>query len=448
MEDANFHNIEPNSIELISTPTTVLMKLPVFCGNRRNNDTYFKSGPDCRTFLRSIDNYIVQNKITENDEKVRIFFSQICKDYGTAITIANLFAGKRPEYEDVKLTFLDHFPCLAGQDFKQIADSIKNIENIDQPSTSEGVANLINNIRVGIEEYVNRDSEKLLGIDENITFKTNTGKVIQLTEYINKTISHFYLAAMLNKTTYERLKKIPSDVTLERFSGQIVKNLETAILLGEMKPSKPRQPPSNEILYAVNHKENDKIVKFNESPTTIGKQRNYRDKSNEGRQTTHRDNSGTRRRNDYRDSSGNRRFAEYRDNSGSRRNINYRDNSGGNRYNDYKRNYGHRDNSGNRYGKIKFCHNCRERGHTTEECYSNRQSRTRSRCRICYRGNHVTSECYKKLNENKFCTYCKRKYHTLEECRTRVKHRNELRMINTETIDLGSEELEGGTKTD
>ena len=103
---------------------TILQDLPQFSGNPRPGEPYFKPTIDCRTFLRTLDNYFAQNDIKSDEKKIQILFSLVNKQRGDAIRMITCYAGRIITFAQVKREMLQMYPSFRVTEFRHAAQSL------------------------------------------------------------------------------------------------------------------------------------------------------------------------------------------------------------------------------------------------------------------------------------------------------------------------------------
>ena len=97
---------------------TILSELPKFTGNPTLGEPSFKSEVDARTFLRSLENYFLNNEITDDAKKVSVLYSLIDKREGDAIRFITCYQGQKVTFDELKRDFLEMYPSFTVTDFR------------------------------------------------------------------------------------------------------------------------------------------------------------------------------------------------------------------------------------------------------------------------------------------------------------------------------------------
>ena len=89
---------------MASQTLIVLNELPSFKGRPMAHEVEdFKYGPDLKMFLRSLQNYFLQQDITDDAKKLQLLYSRVDKTSGDAITLLNnLYVGRHVKYDDLE----------------------------------------------------------------------------------------------------------------------------------------------------------------------------------------------------------------------------------------------------------------------------------------------------------------------------------------------------------
>jgi len=106
----------------------VLNDLPKFAGFPRPGEQPFKSDIEARTFLRTVENYFMQNGIMDDPGRIRILFSLIEKKKGNAINLVTTYAGRKATFAQVKRTFLNMYPAFSVSEFRHAAKTLSSLK--------------------------------------------------------------------------------------------------------------------------------------------------------------------------------------------------------------------------------------------------------------------------------------------------------------------------------
>ena len=203
-----------------------LNNLPRFRGNLRPNERE-SSTPfiDVKIFLRSIDNYLTQNNITNNEQKVRILFGQIDQTSGDAVDLFNCYSGRNPRYEAVIDDFISMYPTFNRILFRPSAQNLLSIR-VQEPNVFCGMTRLENSARAVVEAYFKKPGMEDLNILEDTLLELGDGgPQITCRRLLQNYTMHLLLATQLDPKTYEKIMINP-DTASTRFMSRVVEQTE------------------------------------------------------------------------------------------------------------------------------------------------------------------------------------------------------------------------------
>ena len=211
---------------------TILNDLPKFKGNARKQDIAFQPGIPLKTFLRTLQNYFVQNNIDEDNEKIRILFAQVDKTQGNAIDFLNVFAGIAITYEELEKALIKMYPNVQRTNLKYAAKTVLE-DKIDTPSYFSGMTRLQTNAREPVEAYLTTEAMGKIGINvvNCETWKaeaTSEGKTISIADLLHNFIVHIVTAIQLTPKLFKHVKKITPDRPNIDVMTTVVKEAEEA----------------------------------------------------------------------------------------------------------------------------------------------------------------------------------------------------------------------------
>lgn len=230
---------------------TVLHDMPRFTGNPKPGEPAFKSEIDARTFMRTVENYYLQNGVTDDAKKLHILFSLIDKKKGDAIRFLTCYAGKTVPFSQVREQFLSMYPSFRVTDFPHAAKSL--LETSLTPANMFcGMTALENASRAATEAYLTHqeltrgdfDMDTLLpGPNQPnippVPTAPSSSQVaavlpsprIQLLELLQNYTMHLFVSSQTHPKVYEKLHALGPRNTSTKFMAEAVKTVEKHKLL-------------------------------------------------------------------------------------------------------------------------------------------------------------------------------------------------------------------------
>ena len=349
-----------------------LAELPKFSGNPRPDETK-RYGVDVRTFFRSLDNYFLQNNITDDNKKITTVLSLIDKEKGNALGLTNNFAGRVFTYHQMRQDIIKAYPNFSATDFIHAARSVIDL-NLKKYDIFTGMSKLECHSRALVESYLSNPANTRLGLTLDTAIEPIPGcPRITIAELMQNLIMHVVTCTQLEEESYDRIANISSAVPSTSLMAEAVNSEERRQSRLKKKPRANERP--NEVIWAVHGSDTPAAPERPAYPL-------YK-------------REGSKRRSQP---------PPARESQGSPREITC--------YTCGKR--GH------------FSRDCRERSNTCSRCGDNRHSTRECRasnleCDYCNAKGHNARACRKRAaqakNKGKHCTRCgKRDSHVAKDC--------------------------------
>ena len=244
----------------------VLQDLPKFAGNPKQGDVPFKSEIDARTFLRSVENYFLQNQITTDEKKLQVLFSLIDKKRGDAIRLITCYAGKNVPFEEVKAEFLSMYPSFKVTEFKHAAQTLLDT-NLSAQNMFCGMTSLEIASRAAAEAYLNYEplTKGKFGHNTKLSNATAVGTSaipppppppssttddITLLNVLQNYTMHLFVATQVSNKVYEKVSSLGPTTSSTRFMAETVKTFEKYKLLSASKTKRPEK--NAEVIWRAN----------------------------------------------------------------------------------------------------------------------------------------------------------------------------------------------------
>lgn len=233
------------------TQFTVLQDLPIFTGNPREGEPYFRNEIHIKDFMRAIENYIAHNDIRDDSKKLSILYSLVDKRRGDAQRLVASFAGKVTSFEDVKQVFLDMYPSPEITNFSNAAKALLDLK-ITERFVFCAMTSVEAKAQAVTEAYINNTdlSEGQFSMNSVIVNNTNPAAAdstagpssppvpprsqgLPLVKLLHNFAMHLIISAQLDPKIYKKLQNVGPRKNSTALMAATVKATET------YKKSKP-----------------------------------------------------------------------------------------------------------------------------------------------------------------------------------------------------------------
>ena len=216
---------------------TVLDGLPTFAGNPRECDAFFKPEVDAKTFIESLENYFIQNNITEDEKKITILFGMVDKTKGDAVQLITALAEDQLfKFKDVKEEILEMYPTAMHTELRYAAQELLATDLTKGPF-NEKMTSLTRLTRAVTHAYVNNKKLTKDQFNGESVIATASGSdaddaapvptTFKLADIMQNLLMHLFISAQTHVKVYDKVNDIGPNTKATRFmSSTVFKALE------------------------------------------------------------------------------------------------------------------------------------------------------------------------------------------------------------------------------
>ena len=202
-----------------------LNNLPRFKGNPRKNERNFVPGIDVKTFFMAIENHCINNGITDDADKINLFYGLVDKESGNAAEYAEMIVKDPVSFENIKTIFIDGYLQQGKRGIPKIEQRIMSLLKNEIDSFQDEIVQLSKNFQMLNEEMFARETNIRLGITPQSYIMSADGrKVVPLTTWLMNRDLLRYAALKLPPRVYDLVEKIEATTLPSLMVGKINKN--------------------------------------------------------------------------------------------------------------------------------------------------------------------------------------------------------------------------------